>query len=179
VKAFLLIAVLAGAEVVPVPFYGEFQEAAKASGVPEDLLISWAFLESSFEPEAVGGAAVGIMQLEPMAWAQMTDEPLEARLDPDRSIAVGAEYLAWLQSVIVSEGRSSPQDWRLAFAAYNHGVGNVLAASSWEGIPWVVRLRVQAAYSGSVVFDEPSDIEMVGLLDEATKRWLRMYEGLR
>lgn len=81
----------------------EVQEAARkygeAYGITPELLMAMAFYESSYDPEAVGGECLGLLQVNPrwhqnrMARLGVTEEGL---FTVDGCMAVGADYLAEL-----------------------------------------------------------------------------------
>ena len=98
-------------------------------GVPEDLV--WAVIktESDFNPSAVSGVgAVGLMQLMPNTFNEITNVRLNERLDmgmrydPETNIRYGTYYLSYLYAKY--------KNWDTALAAYNGGLGNV---NDWMG----------------------------------------------
>ena len=93
-------------------------------GVPEELI--WAVIktESDFDASAVSGVgAVGLMQLMPETFNEITNSRLNERLDagmrydPETNIRYGTYYLAYLYSRY--------GNWSTAIAAYNAGLGKV------------------------------------------------------
>lgn len=95
--------------------------AAEEFGVRPALLASLAWAESSFRPAAVSPAgAQGLCQIMPATWGEWAgrvgaSDPFDAR----DNARVGSAYLAWLL-------RQLGNEWS-ALAAYNWGIGNVLA----------------------------------------------------
>ena len=97
--------------------------------VPEEII--WAVIktESGFDPYATSDVgAVGLMQLMPSTFTEITEDRLKEgldpikRLDPDTNIKYGTYYLSYL---FARYG-----DWDAVFAAYNGGLGNV---DEWMG----------------------------------------------
>jgi soluble lytic murein transglycosylase len=93
-------------------------------GVPEELV--WAVIktESNFKASAVSGVgAVGLMQLMPDTFNEITNSRLNERLDagmrydPETNIRYGTYYLSYLYSRY--------GNWSTALAAYNAGLGKV------------------------------------------------------
>ena len=93
-------------------------------GVPEELV--WAVIktESDFKASAVSGVgAVGLMQLMPETFNEITNFRLNERLDagmrydPETNIRYGTYYLSYLYARY--------GNWSTALAAYNAGLGKV------------------------------------------------------
>ena len=93
-------------------------------GVPEELI--WAVIktESNFKASAVSGVgAVGLMQLMPDTFNEITNSRLNERLDagmrydPETNIRYGTYYLSYLYARY--------GNWSTALAAYNAGLGKV------------------------------------------------------
>jgi membrane-bound lytic murein transglycosylase D len=104
-------------------FYGEKHKldwlALKAQGI----------VESSLVPTAVNAhsGATGLMQFMLPTWIEWHNRlydsgGVEERTHPERSIELGAAYMAWLTEQL-------NRDPRLARAAYNWGIGNVKRAA--------------------------------------------------
>jgi membrane-bound lytic murein transglycosylase D len=131
-------------------FEAKIRAAAKARGVPEDLV--WvALVESGMNPRVVSPAgAAGLWQFMPKAataYGLRMDKWVDERLDPERSTEAGLKYLKDLNSRFGS--------WELALAAYNMGHGALLTAvrkyntnDFWElsqleaGVPYETALYV-------------------------------------
>lgn len=79
---------------VPGEFRGMFRTIAEQYGLSEELLEAVAFRESTFNPNAVNGSCMGLMQINP-AWQQ---ERIKGRdvMSPEVNIEVGADYLSEL-----------------------------------------------------------------------------------
>lgn len=98
------------------------RRAARAEGLPEDLVRSVARLESGFRQDAVSRrGAVGLMQLMPGTAADLGVDPKSAAENAEG----GAKYLRAL--LLQYHGDSA-----LALAAYNAGPG---AVARFGGIP--------------------------------------------
>ncbi len=101
----------------------QISNAAKESGLRQELIAAVIHAESGFNPQAVSKkGAVGLMQLMPSTakWcAQQTGKEysLQMLYEPEYNVSLGAYYLAYLLDKFGSE--------RAALAAYNAGEGNV------------------------------------------------------
>lgn len=95
--------------------------AALEFGVDSDLLLSLAWAESSFRPNAKSSqGAQGLFQIMPATWAEWG--PKAGAADPfgvTDSARVGTAYFAWLLTAV----KGNTYD---AIVAYNAGIGNVL-----------------------------------------------------
>ena len=120
-------------EYVTHPKPDEYAEYVKTYSeqfsVPEDII--WAVIktESGFDPYATSDVgAMGLMQLMPSTFMEITEDRLFEgldpikRLDPETNIKYGTYYLSYL---FARYG-----DWDAVFAAYNGGLGNV---DDWMG----------------------------------------------
>jgi LysM repeat protein len=101
-----------------------FEHWARTYGIPPDLLMAMAWVESGWQNDVVSGAgAMGIGQLMPDTVAWMRDIVLREPLDPgipDHSIRMSARYLRWLLDR--TEG-----DPGTALAGYYQGLAAVQA----------------------------------------------------
>lgn len=95
--------------------------------VPEHVIYAVIKAESGFDYSARSGVgAVGLMQIMPSTFEELTDLHLKEYLEPsslfdaDTNIRYGTYYLSYLYEIY--------EDWTLVFAAYNAGMGNV---NSW------------------------------------------------
>ncbi len=131
-------------------YEAKIRAAAKARGVPEDLV--WvALVESGMNPKVVSPAgAAGLWQFMPKAakaYGLRMDRWVDERLDPERSTEAGLRYLKDLHARFGS--------WELALAAYNMGHGALLSSvrkyntnDFWElsqleaGVPYETALYV-------------------------------------
>ncbi len=115
----------------PLGYLSEVRRSAQTSGIDSAWLLALIRQESAFRGSACSQAgACGVMQLMPATARWMLERngqessDLSAIIsDPANSIAVGADYLAYLR------GRFSSHI--LALAAYNAGPGNV---ASWISV---------------------------------------------
>jgi soluble lytic murein transglycosylase-like protein len=119
----------------PLPALSRFQRPeliplarakARKHGVPEDGLVKQMWVESRFNPSAVGpetrlwGRAKGIAQFIDATAAQYNIDPF----DPDQALDAAARYMASLHQRYVDKGHEDVA-WSLAAAGYNWGPGNV------------------------------------------------------
>jgi murein DD-endopeptidase MepM/ murein hydrolase activator NlpD len=98
-----------------------FNEAAKAYGVPADLLKAVTWFESGWQNNVVSGApAYGIGQLTPDT-VKFANSLLKANLDPKKpedNIRLSARYLGWLLS-------QTGGDVKMTVASYYQGLTSV------------------------------------------------------
>ncbi len=108
----------------PAELEGYVERYANEYGVPEDLI--WAVIktESDFDSSAESGVgAVGLMQLMPETFDEITNQRLKEgfdigmRYDPETNIRYGTYYISYLYARY--------GNWDTALAAYNGGLGNV------------------------------------------------------
>jgi membrane-bound lytic murein transglycosylase F len=100
----------------------EFEQAAQNHGIPWTLLAAQAYQESRWNRNAMSPTGVrGLMML---TLATASDLGVENRLDPQKSIAGGAEYFSRLHRRIPKEVLE-PDRTFLALAAYNVGMGHL------------------------------------------------------
>lgn len=92
--------------------------------VPEHIIYSVIKAESGFDYTAKSGAgAIGLMQIMPSTFEELTDTHLKEYLDSgmlfdaETNIRYGTYYLSYLYNIY--------GDWSVTFAAYNAGLGNV------------------------------------------------------
>lgn len=97
------------------------------AGITPALILAIMEQESGFDPTAVSSArAVGLMQVRRAA-AQATLERLgftysvQLMSDPELSVKVGTEYLAWLHRIFMSDGIEGRDDFTYTLTAYNWG----------------------------------------------------------
>ena len=112
----------------------EYRNAIAAAelreGLPHDLLARLLWQESHYRPEIINGSvaspagALGIAQIVPR-WHPGVDP-----LDPFASIDYAARYLRDL--------RRQTGSWKMALAAYNWGIGNLLG-KGWNMAPLETR----------------------------------------
>jgi phage protein D len=102
-------------------YAGAFAEATQKYGLEPGLIEGLAKTESSFNPQANSGKALGLMQFTPGTASRYG---LTNRLDPYASIDAAGRYLRDLYAEF--------KDWDLALAGYNAGEG---AVRKYGGIP--------------------------------------------
>lgn len=164
--ATLYAAALAGVDNAsflrfPIGYLSEVRRSAQASGIEPAWLLALIRQESAFRRSACSHAgACGVMQLMPATarWVlerkgKDASDLATTISDPANSIAVGADYLAYLR------GRFSSHV--LALAAYNAGPGNV---ANWVNVTeppvgsarWIETLLYGETrrYLKAVVFNE-------------------------
>lgn len=117
----------------PDEYSGYVTMYSEQYGVPENLI--WAVIktESGFDHYATSDAgAMGLMQLMPSTFEEITNQRLKEgldpirRLDPETNIKYGTYYLSYL---FARYG-----NWDTALAAYNAGLGNVDSWLNDEGL---------------------------------------------
>lgn len=137
------------------PRYKEdFKRAAEAQGIPWTLLAAQAYQESRWNRNAMSPTGVrGLMML---TRATASDLGVKNRLDPQKSIAGGAQYFSRLYKRIPNQ-ISEPDRTFLALAAYNVGWGHVKDArilasrlkkdpNKWEDLKTVLPLLSKRKY---------------------------------
>jgi len=110
-------------EPVLLPYDRIIHEAAGRYGVDADLIAAVIMTESQFNPGAISKkGAKGLMQIMPV-----TADALELTnaYSPEENVRAGSRHLKWLLDRF--DG-----DVRLALAAYNAGVQNVV---TYKGVP--------------------------------------------
>jgi soluble lytic murein transglycosylase-like protein len=126
----------------PARIRNVLERAAERAGIPLELLIGVAYVESRYNPEATSRAgAMGLMQLMPETAAGLgVTDPYDAQ----QSAEAGARFLARL--------RSRFGNWSRALAAYQWGPGHVARfprSSSWPSstrryVDRVLQIRAEA-----------------------------------
>ena len=110
------------------PFRDDIMAAAKATGVPPELIAAMIWEESKGDPEAMsvnggnGGSDIGLMQVNEKTFAAMKEKHPDLITgtadNPKDNIMAGALYLAEQQEKFGG-------DWDLALRAYNSGPESV------------------------------------------------------
>jgi membrane-bound lytic murein transglycosylase F len=138
-----------------LPYYREeFELAEKNTGIPWTLLAAMGYQESKWNNKAISPTGVrGIMML---TRSTASDLGINDRLDPSKSIAGGARYLASLQDRIADDFHV-PDRLFVALAAYNVGMGHIKDArllaerlgkssNQWEDLKKVLPLLAHKEY---------------------------------
>jgi hypothetical protein len=89
-----------------------FKHEAEVNGVDERLLMAIAHKESTFRTDAVGGGAIGLMQIMPRT-AELYGIPKSALTDPHVNIEFGAKYIG--DKLVYYDDKT------IALSAYNQG----------------------------------------------------------
>lgn len=102
------------------PYLDAIAAAEARHGIPHNMLARLLYQESRFREDIITGAtrssagALGIAQFMPATAAELGVNPL----DPFAAIDAAGRYLRRLYDRL--------RDWKLALAAYNWGIGNVM-----------------------------------------------------
>lgn len=117
---------------VPAEYVDEVKKAAESSGIPAEILAKQIQQESGWNPKAVSPAgAKGLTQFMPATWEAVA--PGEDPFDPIAAIAAQGRYMKQLKDQVENLANGDANlVIRLALAAYNAGLGNVL---KYSGIP--------------------------------------------
>jgi membrane-bound lytic murein transglycosylase F len=125
------------------PYAEQIKESAKELGVDWRILAAQVIVESGGNPMAEGQSGeIGLCQFFlTTARDFLTDVTREQLFEPLTNLAAQRAYLAWLKKYL--HDRCETDDFRLALAAYNWGVGRVRLHLSqgrgFEDIPGHVR----------------------------------------
>lgn len=104
--------------VIPHQYLADVQAAAKATGLPADVVGAQVYTESNFNPDAVSPTgAQGIVQFEPDTWETYGSG------SPFNVSDAFAAYAKYMKSLLKDEHGNV----RNALAAYNAGPGNLAA----------------------------------------------------
>ena len=108
----------------PSAYQAYVSRSSEEFGVPENLIWAIIKVESDFDSSAESGVgAVGLMQLMPATFDEITNRRLMdgfdpgMRYDPETSIRYGTYYISYLYARY--------GNWSTALAAYNAGLGYV------------------------------------------------------
>lgn len=113
------------APVEPWKIITFIEQAAEEFDVDVDLMLSQAWAESSWRPDAVSSVgAMGLMQITPPTWAEWSAQVFAGAdpFDAKQNARVGAAYMRWLL-------RQTNGNVYQALQAYVWGIGNVLSGT--------------------------------------------------
>jgi soluble lytic murein transglycosylase-like protein len=120
---------------------------AQAQGVPRNLIMAVAAQESGFNALAVSPVgAQGLMQLMPETVQDINRAGAVTVLDPfdaAQNLAGGTWYLKRMRAALPADKVQSGEEWKLALASYNGGIGRVGRAidKALSGAPRNPRVR--------------------------------------
>lgn len=115
---------------------------AREAGVPEEMLVAMAEVESNFDPLAVSpDGAVGVLQVMPDQAGRevyrlrgLSGDPDRDRLtDPEYNAAIAAEYIRYLTGYFGEASASNPE---IVVAAFNAGPTRVKGCIRQHGQNW-------------------------------------------
>lgn len=116
----LLLAPTLACGYVPKSLWERTWHYARAWGLDPYLVAAVVWVESGYCPAVPGKSGeLGLGQFMPGTWKRVTGAPLEWRAHPDWALWATAKHLRELWE--------ATQDWGLALAAYNAGLGAVKA----------------------------------------------------
>ena len=146
------------------PFIFEIVQELEKRGMPTELALL-PIVESSYNPNAANGGSVGLWQILDTTATSLglrQDWWYDARRDPLASTSAALDYLSTLYDLF-------GQDWALALAAYNSGLGTVQRAMEknqsrsrgtdyWSlDLPTITEEFVPRLIAVSRIFASPSD----------------------
>ena len=102
--------------------FAAVRREAEEAGLPAEFVFAIVVAESSLNAHADSGAARGIMQLRPRAWADVSDGPYSEAWNWRTNIAAGVRYLVVCRRRLESEGHFS---YPLLAASYRYGFAQV------------------------------------------------------
>lgn len=163
------------------PWDAAFQTVARQEGIDWRLLVSQAYQESRFNPNAKSPfGAQGLMQMLPETAREVGVKNL---LDPEDSIRGGARYLTRLMRHFDKPDIAFKDRVRFGLAAYNVGLGHVLdarrlaRAKGWDANRWfqnverALRLLEKPAYHRKARFGYCRGSEPVKYVSEIQSRY--------
>lgn len=108
----------------PAPTRSEVWEAVQPLAARYRLAPEFVFAlvaaESNFDPRARNGAARGLLQVQPAAWAAVATRPYAPNVWHWRqNLAVGVDYLAFIRSELHRRGKFS---YPLLLACFHYGL---------------------------------------------------------
>jgi membrane-bound lytic murein transglycosylase D len=108
-------------------FFPEMEKMLKAEGIPEDFKYL-AVIESSLQQAVSPAGAVGFWQFMPETskeYGLLITPEIDERMNVEKSTRAACQYLKKAYAVF--------QDWFLAAASYNRGMGGVSSDLEWQG----------------------------------------------
>lgn len=159
------------------PFIYEIVQELEKRGMPTELALL-PIVESAYNPNAANGGSVGLWQIMNTTATSLglrQDWWYDARRDPLASTGAALDYLGTLYDLF-------GQDWALALAAYNSGLGTVQRAMEknesrsratdyWSlDLPTITEEFVPRLIAVSRIFASPSDygLELSDVRNEPT-----------
>ena len=127
-------------------------------GIDWTVLAGQVMTESGGDPNATGGVGeIGLAQIMlTTAQDRMPSITKEELYKPEVNVIMQGLYLAWLRRYL--KEFKNCDDWRMVFAAYNHGVGNVKyildANGTYDDIPFIVKGYVEKVYRLADMFQD-------------------------
>jgi hypothetical protein len=108
-------------------FFPEMEKMLKAEGIPDDFKYL-AVIESSLQQAVSPAGAVGFWQFMPETskeYGLLINAELDERMNIEKSTHAACQYL--------KKAHAAFQDWILAAASYNRGMGGVSSDLEWQG----------------------------------------------
>jgi membrane-bound lytic murein transglycosylase D len=108
-------------------FFPEIEKILKENGIPDDFKYL-AVIESSLQQAVSPAGAVGFWQFMPETAAEynlIINDEVDERMNITKSTQAACEYL--------KKAYAEFNDWLLAAASYNRGMGGVLSDLRWQG----------------------------------------------
>ena len=107
-------------------FFPEMEKILQAEGIPEDFKYL-AVIESSLQQALSPAGAVGFWQFMPETskeYGLLIDAEVDERMNIEKSTHAACQYL--------KKAHAAFQDWFLAAASYNRGMGGVSSDLEWQ-----------------------------------------------
>ena len=125
---------------VPVRIEASAIEWGRVYGISPEFLMAVAFVESSYDPNAINGNCIGLMQInQSFHYERMQNLGVLNLWDPDQNMHVAADYLAELfqeynEAVVVLAIYNGQKQWKIDAACYDGYISeyaeNILALSA-------------------------------------------------
>ncbi len=151
------------------PYHLEYVNIAAAWAIPWSIMEAQAFVESTWDPNAVGTHGErGLAQIMLSTWNQIwrydvLPHPFDDAFIPSENIDAQAQYLNWLRGLV---WQKYPGRWDAILWAYNWGIGYVLSKPE-SAVPSHVR-----AYAANVLAHAVS-LEVEELEARLRREWMR------